>query len=249
MDAFRRPLTDHTPALLAEGYAWLPNRMRESPDQVLHTRLMGRPALAVRGRDAVRFFYDERNVRRHGVVPEPVLSTLFGHGGVQTFDGVPHRVRRELFLPLMAAEVIDGLVGQVAEAWDESVSSWGDRDRVVLFEETGVILTRAVCRWTGTPLADRDARPMSRDLLALVDGFATLGPRHWRARRGRRRQEDRLTRLVDDVRSGRVTASANSTLEQICGHGDAEGLLLDPRTAAVELLNVLRPTVAVSCTS
>ncbi|MFF8595086.1 cytochrome P450 [Streptomyces sp. NPDC015220] len=248
MDADRRPpnhLADQTLALLAGGYAWLPRRMRESTDQVVRTRLMGRPALAVRGPDAVRFFYDERNVRRHGAIPGFVQSTLFGHGAVHTLDGAAHRERKALFLPLLRADRIEGVVEQVTAAWDTAVAEWARRPRVVLFDAAAVVLTRGAHRWAGVPLADDDAEAVAGDLIAMVDGFATAGPRHWRARRARGRQEERLAGLVREVRSGRARAEPGSMLERIAGHRDAAGEPLDARTAAVELLNVLRPTAAV----
>lgn len=246
MHAHRRPLIDRTLPLLAGGYAWLPNRMRDSAGPVVRTRLMGRPALAVRGPDAVRFFYDERHVRRHGALPEPVLGTLFGQGAVHTLDGDAHRVRKSLFLPLLEPDLVAGVTDAVTAAWDDAVRSWGGRPSIVLFDEAGVVLTRGVCRWAGLDLDDTEARPLARDLIAMVDGFATLGPRHWRARRARGRQEARLARLIEDVRSRALTAPADSVLDRVARHRDGGAQPLDARTAAVELLNVLRPTVAVS---
>ncbi|MES9523209.1 cytochrome P450 [Streptomyces capoamus] len=245
MNALSRPLIDASAALLAEGYAWLPDRMRRHPDRVLRTRLLGRPTLAVRGPEAVRFFYDERNVRRAGAIPEPVLGTLFGHGPVHTLDGEAHRLRKEFFLPLLRPDLIAGLVEHVTRAWDEEVPAWTARESVVLFDAVGPVLTRGVCAWAGIPLDRAGARSTARDLVALVDGFATLGPRHWRARRARGRLEDRLARLVEDVRSGRAAAPEGSVLDRLARHRDADGSLLDAGTAAVELLNVIRPTVAV----
>ncbi|MET7683353.1 cytochrome P450 [Streptomyces sp. NPDC005423] len=246
MDAHSGPLADNSLPLLTEGYAWLPNRMRRCPDRVVRTRLLGRPALAVRGPDAVRFFYDEQNVLRHGAIPEPVIGTLFGQGAVHTLDGAAHRARKAFFLPLMDVDPIAGLVEQVAGAWAERVPVWAAGERVVLFSAVSVVLTRGVCAWAGVPLDEADAEPMARDLVAMVDGFATLGPRHWRARRARGRQEDRLALLVEDVRSGRTAAPRDSVLDRVTRHRDADGSLLDARTAAVELLNVIRPTVAVT---
>lgn len=252
MDARTRPLADRTLFALAEGYAWLPNRMRESRGsggRVVRTRLLGRPAVAVRGPDAVRFFYDERHVRRAGALPEPVVGTLFGHGAVHTLDGEAHRARKELFLPLLHGDRVAGLVEEVTGAWDEAVREWGGRSRVVLFDEVSVVLTRGVCRWAGVPLGDDGdggAGPLARDLVAMIDGFASPGPRHVRARLARGRQERRLARLVEDVRSGAVTAPRDSVLDRVSRHRDASGELLEPGTAAVELLNVVRPTVAVS---
>ncbi|WP_217142779.1 cytochrome P450 [Streptomyces sp. AC627_RSS907] len=246
MHAHHCPKLDRTLALLTEGYAWLPNRMRDSPDSVVRTRLLGRPALAVRGPEAVRFFYDEGHVHRHGAIPAPVLDTLFGQGAVHTLDGGAHRTRKELFLPLLDPDRVAGLTEHVTAAWDEAVRAWSGRPRVVLFDAAGVVLTRGVCRWAGLPSGAFDAEPLARDLVAMVDGFATPGPLHLRARRARARQEERLARLVEDVRSGAVTAPADSVLERVARHHDTPGGPLDAGTAAVELLNVLRPTAAVS---
>lgn len=181
MSTFRHPLIDRTLSVAAEGYAWLPNRVRESSSDVVRSRLLGRAAVALRGPDAVRFFYDERHVRRHGAVPEPVLGTLFGHGAVHTLDGPAHRARKSLFLPLLHVDSVAGLVEEVGRAWDEAVATWSGRSRVVLFEEAGTVLTRGVCDWAGDPLRRDEAAPLARDLLAMVDGFAGLGPRHVRA--------------------------------------------------------------------
>ncbi|MFF7856186.1 cytochrome P450 [Streptomyces sp. NPDC007904] len=246
MDVLSRPLIDRTLPLLAEGYAWLPNRMRDSDGPCVRTRLLGRPALALRGPEAVRFFYDERNVHRHRAIPEPVLSTLFGHEAVHTLDGAAHRARKVLFLPLLAPGRIAGLVEHVTAAWDDAVSAWSRRGSVVLFDEAGTVLTRGVHAWAGIPLDGSDAEAAARDMIAMVDGFATAGPRHLRARRARARQEDRLARLVRDVRAGDVTARADSVLDLVCRHRDADGEPLDEKTAAVELLNVVRPTTAVA---
>lgn len=245
MDA-HRPLIDRTLPLLTEGYAWLPNRMRESADHVVRTRLLGRPALAVRGPAAVRFFYDEAHVHRHGALPTPVLDTLFGQGAVHTLDADAHRARKELFLPLLAADRVAALAGHVEAAWDEAVRSWSERGRVVLFDEAGVVLTRGVCAWAGLPPEAFDAERLARDLVAMVDGFATAGPRHLRARRARARQEERMARLIGDVRSGTVAPPSGSVLERVAAHHETADGPLDTRTAAVELLNVLRPTAAVS---
>lgn len=207
---------------------------------------MGRRTVGLNGPEAVRFFYDERNVGRRTAIPEPVQGTLFGHGAVHTLDGQPHRVRKRMFLSLLTpADNISGLVAEVAAAWDEAVESWMRRSRIVLFDEASRLLTRGVCSWAGIPLADGDVEPAARDLVAAVDGFATLGPRHWRGRRGRGRQEAWLARLIQDVRDGAVSVRAGSAIDVVARHREADGSLPSPRLASVELLNVVRPTVAV----
>ncbi|ONK11060.1 cytochrome P450 [Streptomyces sp. MP131-18] len=250
MKPSRRPLSDSSLPLLAAGYAWLPSRLRRAGAPVVRARLLGRHTVALHGPEAVRFFYDERHVRRGGALPEPVRGTLFGKGGVHGLDGQAHRARKAMFLSLLAdEEQLTALAGRVAAAWDRSVASWPERERVVLFDEAGRIITEGVCGWAGIPQDEGDVAPVARDLLAMVDGFATAGPRHWRARRARGRQERRLARLVNDVRAGTAgpgAAPAGTAADVVARHRDVDGRPLTPGVAAVELLNFIRPAAAVS---
>ncbi|MEU5579009.1 cytochrome P450 [Streptomyces huasconensis] len=259
-------MLDHTLPLLAQGYAWLPDLTRRKGPGPVRTRLMGKPAIALRGPQAVSFFYDENHVRRRTALPEPILSTLFGKGAVHTLDGEEHRRRKAMFVSaLKDATAVTVLAERVAEEWDRAAKEWAGRSQATLFDEVSLLLTRAVCAWAGVPLTghpsdrhpsdrhpsdqhpDDAARQTAQDLVAMVDGFATAGPRHWKARSARKRQEERLARLIEEVRSaGHEPSDAPSVVEAVAAHREADGRLLDPRTAAVEVLNVLRPTVAVT---
>ncbi|SNS89951.1 fatty-acid peroxygenase [Geodermatophilus pulveris] len=232
--------------LIAKGYGWLPDARRARGRRTVAARLGGLPVLGIEGPAAARFLYDEDHVRRAHAVPEPVQGTLFGKGAVHTLDGAAHRARKALFVGLlMDDDRVAALVDRVTAAWDTAVPGWVQRGEVVLFDEAAEVLTRAVCGWAGVPVADGDAPSLARDLTAMVDGFATAGPRHWRARRARGRREAQLVGLVQGVRDGTVAAPPGSVLDTVARHRDAGGELLDPHTAAVEVLNVLRPTVAV----
>jgi fatty-acid peroxygenase len=230
---------------LLEGYGWLPARRARSASGVAHIRVLGQRAVGLCGPDAARFFYDEDHVRRHTAVPWPVQNTLFGRRAVHTLDGDRHRVRKGLFLAVVTRESTTALAEGVTTTWDDAVTSWEPARPVVLFDEASRVITRAVCRWAGVPLADADVPAVARDLVAMVDGFATPGPRHWRARAARGRREAWLGGLVTQVRDGTLTAPPGSALEVVARHREVDGGELSPRLAAVELLNIVRPTVAV----
>lgn len=253
-------MTDATLSLLAHGYAWAPD-LRRAHDgaPLVRTRLLGHPAALLHGPEAVAFFYEEGHVHRQGAFPAPVLDSLFGQGAVHALDGPAHRARKELFVSLlMAPDGVHALTESVESGWSDAVAAWEGR-RVVLFDEVAALLARAVCDWVGLPVPDDAAREIAEDCVTMVDGFATAGPRHLRARHARRRQEKALAAAVTDLRlrehgphpdgifsASRHAAAAGSPLEAIALHREPDGTLLDPHTAAVELLNIIRPTVAIA---
>lgn len=231
---------------LTRGYGWLPDKRRQLGRRTVPTRLGGLKVLAIEGPEAARFLYDEDHVRRAHAIPEPVQGTLFGKGAVHTLDGELHRVRKAMFVALLMREDgITALVDQAIRAWDEAAAGWRGR-RIVLFDESAEVIAGTVARWAGIAVADDEVPGLARDLVALVDGFATGGPRHWRARRARGRREAWLAELVNQVRAGEPVVPAGSAVDVVARHTDADGEQLDPRVAAVELLNIIRPTTAVA---
>lgn len=80
--------------------------------------------------------------------------------------------------------------------------------------------------------------------MSLFDEAGSL--RHVRSRLARSKAEQWLSGLIDDVRTGRLKAPEESALSVIACHREGNDSLLPLRVAAVELLNVLRPTIAVS---
>jgi len=231
---------------LTRGYGWLPDKRRQLGRRTVPTRLGGLKVLGIEGPEAARFLYDEDHVRRAHAIPEPVQGTLFGKGAVHTLDGEMHRVRKAMFVALLMREDgIAALVEQAAAAWDDAATGW-QGGRIVLLDESARVIAGTVCRWAGVPIDDDEVPALARDLVSMVDGFATGGPRHWRARRARGRREAWLSQLVTDVRSGAATAPAGCAVDVVARHTDAGGEQLDPRVAAVELLNIIRPTTAVA---
>ncbi|RBY88131.1 cytochrome P450 [Blastococcus sp. TBT05-19] len=233
--------------LLTKGYAWLPDERRRGGLRAVGVRLGGLPAVGIEGPDAARFLYDEEHVRRSHAVPEPVQGTLFGKGAVHTLDGEMHRVRKAMFVALlMRSDGIASLVERTTAAWDAAAAEWAERPEIVVFDEASRVLAGSVTRWTGVPVRDDEVPGLARDLIAMVDGFATGGPRHVRARRARGRRERWLAQLVQDVRSGATTVEEGTAVDVVARHRDADGTQLTSRVAAVELLNIIRPTTAVA---
>jgi fatty-acid peroxygenase len=116
---------------------------------------------------------------------------------VHTLDGEAHRVRKAMFVALlMDGAGMDALVERTAAAWDAAAEEWARRLQVVLFDASAEVIAGSVTRWAGIPLTDAEVPALARDLLAMVDGFATGGPRHWRARRARGCQERWLAGIV-----------------------------------------------------
>ncbi len=230
------PELDQTLAVEIKGYAWLPDLRRRAGGRPVRTRVMGRRAVGIEGPHATRFFYDENHLERHAALPHPVVATLFGKGAVHTLDGAAHRARKAIFVSLLMNDGVDDLAKTAGEAFDEAADSWRGGPAVSLFDETAKVIARAVTRWAGIPVADEEVPALAADLVAMVDGFATLGPRHWRALAARRRRERWLTTMIgDDTPKPPGTAFAALS---------AAGL--PPRTAAVELLNIIRPSTAVT---
>ncbi len=117
---------------------------------------------------------------------------------------------------------------------------------VPLHAEAQKLLCRSVCQWSGLPLNEEEARERTREFAAMIDGAGTAGPRNWKGLILRSRTERWARDKIKHVREGRIEATPGSTLHAMAHHRDESGQLLSTRTAAVELLNVLRPTVAVA---
>ena len=200
----------------------------------------------VRGAEAARLFYDPERFERAGVLPRRVRATLVGEGGVQTLDDEPHRRRKQMFMALMGPDALAEIDSIFADTWRRYARRWqADVAPVVLYDEVGRILFETVCAWTGVPMTPGEVSKRTADLHAMIETPLAFGPRHQRGRHARRRSEQWLADLIDDVRDGRLQGRPDRALRLIASHRDADGELLDRRTAAVELLNVIRPTVAV----
>ncbi|WP_394846792.1 cytochrome P450 [Pendulispora brunnea] len=242
----RDPAFDSTLALLREGYPFIWNRCQRFQSDLFQARLMGKRAICIHGREAAELFYDETRFQRRGAVPRRVLTSLFGKKGIQTLDGAAHRHRKAAFLSLMTPTSLDRLMIATAREWRRAVHAWEKMEAVVLFDEAERVLTRATCTWAGVPISDRELPRRARDFGLMVDAFGGVGPRLWKGKRARARAERWMAREIERARRGDAPTASASALHVMAHYRGPDGERLPARTAAVELLNVIRPTVAIS---
>lgn len=237
---------DNSLALMREGYQFIGNRIKQYQSDLFETRLLGEKVICMSGKEAAKIFYDSERFQRKGAAPKRVQQSLFGVGGVQTMDGEVHIHRKLLFMSLMTPEHQERLAELTMEKLEEASSGWSNAEDVVLFDEAEGILCKVACQWAGVPLKDTEVKDRANDFSAMVDAFGAVGPRHWAGRKARNRVEKWIREVIEDVRSGKLMAEEDSALHAIAFHKNLDGSKLDTQTAAVELINVLRPIVAIA---
>ncbi|SEI14288.1 fatty-acid peroxygenase [Halobacillus karajensis] len=237
---------DHTLTLLSEGYQFIPNRCRRYDSDIFETRLMGQKVICMSGKEAAEVFYDNERFKRKGAAPKRVQKTLFGKNGVQTMDGPAHKHRKELFMSLMTPDRLEKLNDFTIQQWNVAIDKWGKMDQVVLMDEAREIMLRVACQWAGVKLWARELKLRTNDLGAMVDAFGAVGPRFWQGRQARIRTESWIRNMIRQVRNGELHPPNDTPLYAIAWHKDLNNQLLSTKMAAVELINILRPIVAIA---
>ena len=237
---------DSTLALLREGYNFLPNLRRRYQSDLIALRLMGQPAVCLSGAEGAALFYDQSKFQRAGATPRRILTTLMGQDGVQTLDGAAHRHRKALFMSVMTPESLHQFSTHLAENWRAYLRRWENQAEIELYPEAEEALCRAACTWGGMPFEEQDIGPLARDLSAMIDAFGGVGPRHAKGKLARHRAEKWAGQIIDRVREGRQYAREGSPLAAVARFRELDGQLLPTKTAAVELLNLLRPIIAIA---
>tara|TARA_B100001123_G_scaffold441607_3_gene583174 strand:- start:1085 stop:2191 length:1107 start_codon:yes stop_codon:yes gene_type:complete len=198
------------------------------------------------GPEMAELFYQQELFTRKKAAPGRIKKTLFGQGGVQGLDGEAHRHRKEMFMSLMNPERIKHLKTLVADEWHAHTIKWAQMDKIVLYDEVQKILTRAVCKWVGISLPESEVNQRTAQLKGMFEYAGSVGPRHWWSRFCRKRSEQWIEDVVKQVRAGHQTSPEDSLINIIATWRDLDNELLSPNIAAVELLNILRPVVAIS---
>lgn len=237
---------DHSLSLLREGYLYILNRRQSFQSDIFETRLLGKKAICMGGKEAAAVFYDNSKFKREGVAPNRVAETLFGKKGVQTLDGDAHKHRKQMFMSLMSRERLQKLNELHAKQWEHALNKWQQMEEIELYEETLEIMCRTACEWAGVPVEEEEIKKLADDLRAMFESATAVGPAHWAGRHARNRVEKWVGELIDEVRDGKLSPKEGTALHEFSWHRDLEGNLLETKVAAVEVINILRPIVAIS---
>jgi fatty-acid peroxygenase len=227
------------------GYEFIQETCREHATEIFQVKVFFKNIICVTGRDAAELFYNPVVFERKGVIPKRIQKTLLGENGVQTLDGDLHRIRKAMFMSLMTPDKLWNLKELLANYWMMYIRRWEKMDEVVLFKDTQQILCRAACAWAGVPLDEQEVEDRANDFAAMVDAFGAIGPRHWRGKPARKRTEEWIKSIINRVDTKEITPAEGTALHVITSHRENNDLMNDHITA-VELINVIRPIVAIS---
>lgn len=237
---------DNTLALLKDGYLFINKRVNEYQCDMFETHLLGQKVICITGEKAAKLFYDPEWFQRNGAAPKRVQKTLFGENAIQTMDGQAHLLRKHLFMSLTTPMHQKKLAEIVMDKLAASISKWENSSNIVLFDESKKILCQAACLWSGVPLNESEIKNKADDFISMVYALSAIGPRYWKGKMARSRTEDWIKGVIEDLRRGKLQAEENSALYKVAFHRELDGSQIDSQMAAKELINVLRPIVAIS---
>ena len=200
---------DDAIALLHDGYAYGTRRFRRLGTDAFRTRLLGRPTVVMRGREASSVFGDHRRMSRSGAIPRSVMHLLQDEGSVQSLEGPAHHHRKAVFLHLLDDDGAARLADASGAAWEAAAQRASGRT-ISLYDLAVDVLTRAALDWIGLHPDATDVDRLGGALAEMVDAAPALGPRNWGARLRRRRVERWAASLVRDARAGTLRAPAGS---------------------------------------
>lgn len=237
---------DNTLSLMQEGYLFISNRTKRYESDLFETHILGQKAVCLSGKEAAKVFYHPDYFKRSGAAPKRIQKTLTGENAIQTMDGKNHIHRKLVFMSLMTPSHQKKLADLTARQWLFALKEWPINKEIILFEEAKKILCQIACHWAGVPVDQSKLKARADDFAAMVDAFGAAGPRHWKGKSARTRTETWIKQVIEDARTGKLCTEEGSALHTMAFYNRLDGSLLDAHMAAIELINVLRPIVAIS---
>lgn len=149
-------------------------------------------------------------------------------------------------MDMMQPDGLQRMQETIKYEWEVAIENWMKEKKVVLYEESKKLLMRAIYQWAGVPLVEDEVEEWANNMAAMFETPMTIGLKQYKGRKARRKSEKWIGEMVEDIREKKLSPSEDSVLYQFSWHKDLDGNLLDPQIVAVEVLNILRPTVAVS---
>ena len=236
----------HTASMIREGYQFFRNRRRGLRSDIFETHLLGERVICLSGEKAAELFYDTEKFIRKGAMPKRFQETLTGEGGVQSLDGEAHRHRKEAFMSLMSADKIGQLKEMAAGQWERKLNDFEQQAELNVYSEAQELLLRLACQWAGVPLKEKEVQEKKEAIIQLFESPATLGYTQWKAKKARQELEAWIGGMIKSVRKGDLIPYDGTAMKVFAFHKDENGELLSEKIAAVEVLNIIRPIVAIS---
>ena len=232
---------------LDEGYLLLTELRKEADAPVVKARLLKKEVIAIYGNEAAKKFYDPRNFKREGAMPKLVLKTLFGEDGVQTLDGNAHEHRKTIFMNLMTPERMEAY----HRILDKNLTQKMDQQQgeFELFDVAKDVLFRSICEWSGIDLSKinkKEVEQLAEYQISMISSAVTNPTTHIKGIENRKKSEKWAQSLIEKARTNPVAGKEDVALYAFANATDDQGELLPIEVAAVELLNVIRPTVALT---
>nr|WP_313152980.1 cytochrome P450 [Lacrimispora sp.] len=237
---------DNTLKLLEEGYLFIKNRMDLYQCNMFETHIMGEKVICISGEEACKIFYDEELFQRKGAMPKRIQKTLFGVNAIQGMDNNAHIQRKLFFMSFMTEAHQKKLAELFEKEMKDSVNKWINKNEIILSHEAKNIICKVACFWTGVPLKESDIESRADDFYSMVDGLGGVGSRYWKGKAARNRTEEWIRGIIEEVRQGKLLVEDDSALNLMAFHTEPDGNQLELQMAAKELINVIRPIVAIS---
>lgn len=233
--------------LFDKGYNLLGELRNDVDAPVVKATFLTEEIIAIYGEEAARKFYDPTLFKREGAMPTPVLKTLFGEDGVQTLDGKAHHHRKNYFMDLMTPERMEDYRNLLDRKLGEKLEK--QHGTFELFDLANIVLFETIAEWSGInldQLSEDAIENLAKNQITMISGAVTSPTDHFKGITDRNESEDWAQDLIKDAREHPVPGKEHLALYNFAHATDLEGDLLPLEVAAVELLNIIRPTVALT---
>lgn len=241
---------DSTLTVMKEGYEYIQNRTKKHNSNVFETKVLGgRRTVVISGKDAAELFYDNDKIERAGTLPPRVVKTLFGKGAIHTTTGKTHIDRKGLFMSIMTESNLEYLRKLTRNYWYQNTERMQLMGDVNVYKESIILLTKVGMRFAGVTEKPETIEQHAMDMDKMIDSFGSIGTAYSgyrEAKRARARVEDFLEEQVIATRKGKIHPDKGTALYAFSHWKDMNGNQMDSRLAAIDLMNTIRPLVAIN---